>query len=57
MFPDMTIDILGFINELLPAPGGIGSDARTGKESKSKASPSWLTALNERAAQQNNQIA
>jgi len=57
MFPDMTIDILGFINQLLPAPGGIGSDVRTGKESTSKASPSWVTALNERAAQQNNQIA
>ena len=57
MFPDMTIDILGFINQLLPPPGGIGSDVRTGTQSKSKATPSWITALNERAAQQNNQIA
>ncbi len=57
MFPDMTIDILGLINQLLPPPGGIGSDVRTGRESKSKVSPSWLTALNERAARQNNQIA
>jgi short-subunit dehydrogenase len=57
MFPDMTVDILGFINQLLPPPGGIGTDVRTGKQSRSKATPSWLTALNERAAQQSNQIA
>jgi NAD(P)-dependent dehydrogenase (short-subunit alcohol dehydrogenase family) len=57
LFPDMTVDILGFINQLLPAPGGIGKDVRTGQQSKSKAAPSWLTALNERAAQQTNQIA
>ena len=57
IFPDLTIDILGLINQLLPAPGGIGTGVRTGKQSKSKASPSWLTALNERAARQTNQIA
>jgi short-subunit dehydrogenase len=57
IFPDVTMDLLGIINRLLPAPGGIGKDVRTGKQSYSKASPSWVTALNERAAQQNNQIA
>jgi NAD(P)-dependent dehydrogenase (short-subunit alcohol dehydrogenase family) len=57
VFPEVTVDVLGVINRFLPPPGGIGTDARTGKQSKSKASPSWLTALNERAAQENNQIA
>jgi len=56
-FPEVMVDLLGVINRLLPAPGGIGSDVRTGKQSASKASPSWATALNERAAQENNQIA
>jgi len=57
VFPEVMVDVLGVINRFLPAPGGIGTDVRTGKQSKSKASPSWLTALNERAAQENNQIA
>jgi short-subunit dehydrogenase len=57
VFPDVTVDLLGLVNRLLPPPGGIGSDVRTGKQSQSKASPSWATALNERAALENNQIA
>jgi short-subunit dehydrogenase len=57
VFPEVTVDVLGVVNRFLPSPGGIGTDVRTGKQSKSKASPSWLTALNERAAQENNQIA
>jgi NAD(P)-dependent dehydrogenase (short-subunit alcohol dehydrogenase family) len=57
LFPDLTVDMLGVISRLLPAPGGIGTDSRTGKQSQSKASPSWVTSLNERAARENNQIA
>jgi len=57
IFPDLTVDLLGVINRFLPAPGGIGTDMRTGKQSRSKASPGWATALNERAALENNQIA
>jgi NAD(P)-dependent dehydrogenase (short-subunit alcohol dehydrogenase family) len=57
VFPEVTVDVLGVVNRFLPPAGGIGTDVRTGKQSKSKASPSWLTALNERAAQENNQIA
>ena len=57
LFPDLTVDMLGVMNRLLPGPGGIGTDVRTGQQSKSKASPSWITALNERAAAENNQIA
>lgn len=57
VFPDITIDMLGLMNRFLPGPGGIGTDVRTGKQSQSKASPSWITSLNERAAADNNQIA
>jgi short-subunit dehydrogenase len=57
VFPEVTVDVLGVVNRFLPPPGGIGTDVRTGEQSRSKASPSWITALNERAAQQNNQIA
>jgi short-subunit dehydrogenase len=57
LLPDLTVDILGVINRYLPAPGGIGTDVRTGKQSRSKGAPTWVTALNERAARENNQIA
>ncbi len=56
LFPGTTTDLLGLMNVLLPSPGGIGSDARTGKQSSSSVSPSWITTLNERAAQENNQV-
>jgi short-subunit dehydrogenase len=56
LFPGVTTDFLGLMNVLLPAPGGIGSDVRTGEQSSSSVSPSWITALNEQAAQANNQV-
>ncbi|HEX3820099.1 MAG TPA: SDR family NAD(P)-dependent oxidoreductase [Candidatus Sulfotelmatobacter sp.] len=56
LFPGMTTDVLGLINVLLPPPGGIGHDVRTGKQSSSRVSPSWITTLNEQAAQENNQV-
>jgi NAD(P)-dependent dehydrogenase (short-subunit alcohol dehydrogenase family) len=56
LFPGATTDLLGLMNVLLPSPGGIGRDVRTGKQSSSSLSPSWITTLNERAAQENNQI-
>lgn len=56
LFPGATTDLLGLINVLLPWPGGISSDVRTGKQSSSKVSPSWVTTLNEQAAQANNQV-
>lgn len=57
LFPGITINSLGLINGLLPLPGGIGEDVRTGKESWSKKLPSWIASLNERAARENNEIA
>ena len=58
LFPGWTADILGLANTLLlPGPGGIGTDYLPGKHSASPLSPSWLTTLNDRAAQRNNEIA
>jgi len=56
LFPSMTTDLLGVMNVLLPPPGGIGRESRTGKESSSSLSPSWITTLNEQAAHENNQV-
>ncbi len=55
LFPGVTAELLGLANRLLPGPGGIGADRAPGRESHSRLSPSWLTALDERAARRNNQ--
>jgi len=58
VFPGITADVLALVNRLLPgAPGTGGEDAKAGAQSFSKASPSPITALNERAAVRNNEIA
>jgi len=54
--PGLTVEMLGLANRLLPGPGGIGTGIRTGQQSSSEASPSWVTALNEKAAEQNNEV-
>jgi hypothetical protein len=56
LFPGLTADLLGLVNKLLPSPGGIGTNRAKGKESQSDISPSWLTALSERAAARNNEL-
>ena len=56
VFPGLTANVLGLINLLLPPPGGIGADIRSGKQSSSSVSPSWITTLNEQAAAENNQV-
>jgi NAD(P)-dependent dehydrogenase (short-subunit alcohol dehydrogenase family) len=56
IFPGLTADMLGVVNDLLPGPGGIGAMKVKGKESMSSWSPSWLTLLNERAAVANNEL-
>lgn len=57
LFPGVTSDLLSLANRLLPKAGGIGEQPVLGKDSHSSLSPSVLTALSDRAAQQNNQIA
>jgi len=55
--PATTASFLSLVNRMLPPPGGIGTEVRTGEQSFSDVSPSWLTTLNERAAQRNNEVA
>jgi NAD(P)-dependent dehydrogenase (short-subunit alcohol dehydrogenase family) len=56
IFPGLTADLLGLVNQLLPDAGGIGPAREKGRESESAWSRSWLTALTDRAAEENNQI-
>ena len=56
IFPGLTADLLGLVNQLLPDAGGIGAAREKGRESESTLSRSWLTALTDRAAEENNQI-
>jgi len=55
LFPGLTCDILALTNRALPGPGGAG--ARSVSAKVVKPPPKWLTALNDRAAQRNNEIA
>jgi short-subunit dehydrogenase len=58
LFPGFTTDLLGLVNRLLlPSPGGIGTARLAGKDSSSQLSPSWLTRLNDKAAERNNEYA
>jgi short-subunit dehydrogenase len=57
LFPGLTADLLGLVNRVLPGPGGIGRKRAKGRDSQSELSPSWLTVLNEKAAQRNNEVA
>jgi len=56
VFPEMSSGLLSLANRLLPAPGGIGTQAREGKDSESSVS-SWAAGLTDRAAERNNEIA
>jgi NAD(P)-dependent dehydrogenase (short-subunit alcohol dehydrogenase family) len=56
LFPGLTSTILSWVNRFLPEAGGIGSDRAQGKDSTSSFSPSALTTLGDKAAQQNNQF-
>jgi short-subunit dehydrogenase len=57
LFPGATANLMALFNYMLPGPGGIGRNARKGKESFSFLSPSMVTVLTERAALRNNQAA
>jgi short-subunit dehydrogenase len=55
--PGLTGDALGLVGRVLPGPGHRPSGRRTGAESQSWISPSWLTRLGDRAARKYNQVA
>ncbi len=57
LFPGLTADLMGIANRVLPGPGGIGEAKRTGEESATPLTRSWLTASIQRAAQANNEAA
>jgi NAD(P)-dependent dehydrogenase (short-subunit alcohol dehydrogenase family) len=54
--PGLTADLFALVNRFLPGPGGVGRQAIRGEHSGSWIAPSPLTALNEQAAQQNNEL-
>ncbi|MFL5241787.1 MAG: SDR family NAD(P)-dependent oxidoreductase [Gemmataceae bacterium] len=56
LFPGLTSDILGYVNRMLPGPGGIGTRSARGSESESPLAPSWLTKPSDTAAQRNNEM-
>lgn len=56
LFPEFTGDILSWTNLLLPADGGIGRNAATGLESRTRVAPSWLTSLVDSASIRNNEL-
>jgi NAD(P)-dependent dehydrogenase (short-subunit alcohol dehydrogenase family) len=57
LFPEATADMLALAARLLPGPGGIGRKRAKGKDSESALAPSVLTALSDRAAVRNNEVA
>jgi NAD(P)-dependent dehydrogenase (short-subunit alcohol dehydrogenase family) len=57
LFPVLTADVLALVNKLLPNSSPGESKPKTGNQSFSSVSPSWITALNEEAAQKNNEVA
>ena len=56
-FPGISTELLSLVNAALPGPGGIGERRARGKESESAVSRSFLTALTQRAARENNEMA
>ena len=55
LFPGVSSELYGLINRALPGPGGIGEQRAQGKDSESLVSRSFLTALTDKAAVENNE--
>ncbi len=56
LFPELTAEISGLVNRLLPSAGGIGENYALGKDSASFASPSFLTARLDKESYRNNEL-
>ena len=56
LVPAASLAALGLTNRFLPGQGGIGVNQAPGRESSSAVSRSWLTSLDQRAAQRNNEV-
>ena len=55
LLPGLVSDALGWVNQWLPEPGGVGKERIKGKNSESEWSPSELTRRTEKAAKRHNQ--
>jgi len=56
LFPQLMSDILALTDRFLPGEGGIGEGYATGLDSRSEASPSWITSLVDSASARNNEL-
>jgi short-subunit dehydrogenase len=56
LFPELTADLSGLVNQILPEAGGIGANHALGKDSQSFVSPSFLTALVDKESYRNNEL-
>jgi short-subunit dehydrogenase len=56
MFPETTAGMLELVDRFLPAPGTSDPSARTGLESTSSISPSFVTSAIDAAAERNNEL-
>ena len=57
LMPGLTTDLVGLVGRLLPKPNGAGTRLVRGRDSQTRLSSSLLTILNQRAAQDLNQLA
>lgn len=56
LFPGLTADLLGYMNRMLPAAGGIGTSMARGAESQTEFARTWA-ASTYTAARENNELA
>lgn len=57
LFPSTATDVLGWVNRSLPeAAGPAGNRRRSGAESESALTQSWITGLTRQAAEENNEV-
>lgn len=56
LFPGLTSDVFGLADRFLPEPNGIGTRRARGRDSQTRLSSSFLTALTQRAARAYNQL-
>ena len=54
--PGLMANLLGYLNFLLPGPGGIGTATAVGAENFSELSPSAITSSIDSAAERNNEV-
>lgn len=57
VFPGLVANLMGLVNAVLPAPGGVGALRVRGEDSESALAPSLLTVLSDKAAARNNEVA